>query len=250
MPDGVDTEDTEGLAQFNRLLPEARALPKDVVKTFRIDPVIALQNASDGVEAVLGVGEARLAAELPFLSLDELKEIVDLAIATSYAVRRVENFTAPGSLPLLKEATALRAKLLSAAVALAAAGLLPAAKVNKIRKGRGAIDRAKDCVELAAFFKENAEAIRGKSPISAAEVKRAGEVGAELLNVLKPKGSTRDPKTKEQKDAIADRDRLGTLLAQRYDPVRRAGGWLFGADIDDHVPLLGSVKHGKKRKVT
>ena len=212
--------------------------------------MIALQNASDGVDALLEVGEARLAAELPVLSLDHLKGLVDLAIATSYAVRRVENLTSPSSLPLLKEATALRGKLLPAAVALAAAGVLPAAQVNKIRRGKGAIDRAKDCVDLAALFTENAEAIRGKSPVTAAEVKRAGEVGAALLNVLKPKGSPRDTKSKELREAVEDRDRLGTLLAQRYAPVRRAGAWFFGDEVGDHVPVLGSVKHPKKRKVT
>ena len=79
-------------------------------------------------------------------------------------------------------------------------------------------------------------------------MKRAGEVGAELLNVLKPKGSPRDSKSKELKEAIDDRDRLGTLLAQRYGVVLRAGGWLFGADVDEHVPPLGSTKRRKKAK--
>lgn len=250
MPDELTTEDTEGLAQFNRLLPEARALDKAEVKAFRTDPVIALQNVTDGVRAVIEVGESRLASELPMLDLAHLRDLVNLAIATSFAVRRAENITASGSLPMLKEATVLRARLLAGAEALAAAGLLPAARVSKIRKGRGAIDWAADCVELAALFKENAEAIRGKSPISAADVKRAGELGAELLNVIKPKGSTRDKKSKEQREAIEDRDRLGTLLAQRYAPVRRAGAWFFGDEVGDHVPLLGSVKHPKKRKVT
>ena len=250
MPEDVITEDTEGLAQFNRLLAEARALSKTDVKTFRIDPVIALQNVSDGVDALLAVGEARLSAELPLLDLDLLRSLVDVAIATSYAVRRVENFTTLGSLPLLKEATVLRTKLLTVAEALAAVGLLPAAKVAKIRRGNGPIDRAGDCMELAALFKENAEALRGKSPVSAAEVKRAGEIGAELINVLKPKGSPRDSKTKEQREAIDDRNRLGTLLAQRYAVARRAGGWLFGDDLDDHLPPLGSVKRGRKPKTT
>ena len=67
MPDELISEDTEGLAQFNRLLPEARALDKTAVKAFRTDPVIALQNVTDGVRAVIEVGEPRLAAELPTL---------------------------------------------------------------------------------------------------------------------------------------------------------------------------------------
>jgi hypothetical protein len=157
---------------------------------------------------------------------------------------------APGTLGLLAEATTLRAKLLTAAEALAASGLLPEAKVKKIRQGNGGIDRAKDCVELAALFKENADAIRGKSPVSAADVKRAAELGTQLLDVLKPKGSRRSAKTKEQREAIEDRDRLGTLLVRRYDASRRAAGWFFGAKADELVPPIGSIKRSKKKPKT
>lgn len=242
-----ETEGTEGLAQLERFMPEAATLEDRDVKTFCVDPVLALQNATDGTEAVLAVGEARLRAELPALDIEKVRRIPDVALAVSYAVRRVEAAGGPGTLGLLREATALRGKLLAAAQAFAKAGLVPEAKVKKIQQGRGAIDMAKDCVDLAALFTENAEAIRGKSPVAAAEVRRAGEVGAELQAVLKPKGSPRSPKPAEVKAAAKDRDRLGTLLAKDYDRVRRAAAWLFGAEADALAPPLGLRSAARRR---
>jgi hypothetical protein len=250
MPDDVVVEDTQGLAQFKLLLPEANALDSRDVKAFRIDPVIALQNVHDGVAAILAIDEARIRAELPTLDLDMVRALPDLAQAVSYSARRAELMVSPSALALLKEANEWRNTLLAVAEALAAAGLLSPAKIKKIRKGTGGIDRAKDCVDLAAILTENAAAIRGKNPLTAAQIKRAGEVGAELLNTLKPKGSPRQRRSKEAREASKERDRLGTLLVQRYDLVRRAGAWFFGEQADDHVPPLGSVRRRRSKPKT
>jgi hypothetical protein len=48
--------------------------------------------------------------------------------------------------------------------------------------------------------------------------------------------------------AIGVRDRLWTLLGQRYDALWRVGAYLFGQGVDDRVPPLGKKrKKGKKK---
>ena len=48
--------------------------------------------------------------------------------------------------------------------------------------------------------------------------------------------------------ALATRDRLWTLLRQRYEALWRVGAYLFGRNVDERVPPLGkkAKKVGKK----
>jgi hypothetical protein len=57
---------------------------------------------------------------------------------------------------LLARGGALRSLLLKTAEGLAEAGLLSTAAVAKIRAGKGKLDSARDCAELAALFGKNA----------------------------------------------------------------------------------------------
>lgn len=239
-------EETEGLAQFNRHVAEARALDKKSVAQVIVDPVLALQNVSAGVDAVSGVGAARLRNELPAFDAALLSRAKELALAFAYAARRAAQVEGPKVVGDIKDATEARAILLAAANAAARAGLVPLAKVKKIQEGRGPIDVARDCVDLAALFTEHAEALRGKTPVTAADARRAGELGARLLGTLRPKGKKAE-RSPEQKDAGRDRDALGTLLSRTYAEVRRAAGWLFGDEADTIAPRLGSRSDARKK---
>jgi hypothetical protein len=238
---------SEGQDEFEAFIDEARA--SKVVGVFRLDPVVAQQNVDDGVATLRAVGDARIRRELPTFDLKSIDRAEKLARAVAFAARRAEQTTGEKSGPLIAEVTKLRAKLLTAAVAFAAQGLIPQDKVDKIREGTGPIDAAQDCVDLAALFKKHAAKLEGKSPVAPADITRAAALGAELLGKLRPKGSRRAVRSKEQQAASRDRDALGTLLAVTYDPLRRAGKWLFGADSDD-VPPLGSRTVTRKKKVT
>jgi hypothetical protein len=141
----------------------------------------------------------------------------------------------------------LRLLLLVTADSLAEAGLLSRAEVAAIRKGRGDIDAAKDCVALAALFRKNAAKLRGKHAVSAAQLKQADELGAALLKTLKP-ARARRAKTAATVEAV-DRDRLWTLVERRHEQLWRAGAYLFGrAAVDEKVPSLQAVRGGRGNK--
>ncbi len=232
-------------ADYEAFLPLARDLAASEVVPMRANLALALQNVQVGVSAVMAE-QARL-EKLPETRSSELAELPRLVLATLFADTQIER-TAPASelQSLLARGSALRSLLLKTAESLAAAGLLPAAAVAKIHAGKGKLDSARDCVELAALFGKNAAALRGKSPVTAAQIKEAAEVGTQLLTLLKP---SRARRTKPGASAAtSDRDRLWTLVLARHDALWRAGAYLFGRDVDEKVPLLQARRLLKPKK--
>ncbi|MBI5479012.1 MAG: hypothetical protein HY906_09160 [Deltaproteobacteria bacterium] len=235
-------------ACYEAHLPAARKIPAAEVRPMRADLALALTNAHVGVDAVLGY-VAQLKKELPRVAVVAIATLPDVGLGLAFAAGQVARYAPPpsGVQGWLKRAHQLRAVMLSSADALAAAGVLPAAALAKIHAGHGGIDTAGDCVALAALFQQHAAAIRGKTPVTAAHVREAAEVGTRLLAVLQPKGAKRKGGTSELKAATESRDRLWTLFERTWeDQVWRAGAWLFRRAVDQHVPPLQS-RVGHKR---
>ena len=233
-----------------RFSPAARALDVRDVKPFRGDPSLAYHNVAEGVEAVLERKE-QVRDELPTADLDAIEALPNVALAVCFAASQVDRGAVPASEinARLARARELRDLLLSGAVALKKAKVLPARAVEKIEAGRGAIDAAQDLVDLAALYTGNAAALRGKTVISAAEIREAAALGTELLTMLRPKSARRTRKAPaEVVNAVELRDRLGTLLIQGHDRLRRVGMWLWGEEVSDHVPLLQSRVVNRKKK--
>ena len=89
--------------------------------------------------------------------------------------------------------------------------------------------------------------MKGTTPVTAAQVKQAGEVGTRLLAVLRPVGAKRKAVSPDLAAAVDVRDRLWTLFERTWeDEVWRGGAWLFKRDVDEKVPPLQS-RVGKKR---
>ncbi|HEU4411496.1 MAG TPA: hypothetical protein VFS43_39995 [Polyangiaceae bacterium] len=222
-------------AEYERFLDAARALPKADVERLAVDPAVAYHNVKAGVEAVLA-READV-RKLPGIDLRELRELPALCLGLSFAALQVDRSSDGQTRVLLREASVLRRTLMAGAEALAAAGLLPAAAVTKIREGQGPSDLADDCVALAALYRKHAPSLRGKTAVTAADLKRAAELGTELRTRLKPVRSRRPGESEAEL-----RDRFWTLLARRYDRLWRAGAFVYGRrEIDARVPPLGSV---------
>src|SRR5436853_373347 len=79
--------------------------------------------------------------------------------------------------------------------------------VEKIRAGRGMIDLATDCVELAALFRANADGLRGKTAVTADQISEAADLGTQLLSLLRPKGARQAAPSRESKEAVEVRNR-------------------------------------------
>jgi hypothetical protein len=234
--------------QYERFLPQAQKLPAVEVRPMRADVSLAIANAARGIEAVLAKAD-EIRAGLPKISIPEIEAVRDLGSAVAYAAGQVERFAPPPSdlKDLLARAQKLRALLLGSADVLAVAGILPAAQVKKIHEGHGAIDSAGDCGALAALFQKNAAAVRGKVAFTNADVQAAADVGSRLLAVLRPRSAGKKPAAKDLAAASEARDRLWTLFERNWEGfVWRAGAWIHGRAVDDHVPPLQSRVVGKR----
>lgn len=231
---------------YAKYLPIALTISADVITSYRGDPALAYHNINTGLTA-LAPREAELANLPKPFSLDAMKALPALALATRYAAAQVD-LASKGIIRQLRErATVVRTLLLSSAVTLMNSRDLPAPEVQRIIKGKGLMDMAQDCVDLAELFKANKAKVASKSPVTDADIEEASTVGNQLLALIKPKTTPRQARSKVHPE-VAKRDALGTLLLQQWAlHLRKAGMWIWGDEVDSHVPPLHShVGHKKK----
>jgi hypothetical protein len=242
-----EAHDVEGLQQYEALLPLVEALDPKKVKVYRADMNVVLRNVRTGAKALLAE-ETRIAEELPKFNLANVRRAPDLALALKHATFRTIDARGAGTnIPeMIKENGELRAVMLASAESLALHGIFDKRKVEDIRKGRGAFDAADDTARLAVLFQTNADAARGKTPVTAAMVKRAAFLGSTLSAELKPTGAKRGP-SKNVLTATDIRDRFGAILVADWELARRAAVYLFGLEQTE-VPALNSVIWVKEKK--
>lgn len=231
-------------AAYDEFKTEARGIDPQEVKTFTGSANVALQNVKTGVESVVAE-RVRIESDpdAPKVDFVRIETTVRVAHALVFAALRASHAVDPKASPReqVSEAFELRDVILASAVALAKAGRLDPREVAKIQAGTGPLDAAEDCIALAALFRREARRIAGASPITDVQLARAAELGTELVSSLKPTGA--HPKVKRPtpvSDAAVMRDRMAALLRRHHAYVVKVGGWLWGYDVADHVPPLGS----------
>jgi len=240
--DGADHGDLALAA----VLPEAMALEKREVQVVAMDAPLALHNARIGIASVMGE-EARIAQQLPKVDLATLRSVETLALAYGGAMRRLGRGGNREIASLYARASELRRIVLANAKSLAEAGVLKWDAVNRIARGRGKLDAARDCVDLAALYRANAAALKNQTPITKAQLDEMEALGQQLGRLLKPKGGKKTM-TAELASALDVRDRIGTLLLARWAELWSVGAFLFGPDaIDERVPPLLSRKRPQKK---
>ncbi|WP_437875408.1 hypothetical protein [Sorangium sp. So ce513] len=237
----------QAAAAFDRALPEIEALSPDRLISVNLDiPRVVSQVL--GVLPGLRALRADIAEHLPTFDITRLDRLETYALAAWYAhllslsSGDVENAVKP----LLAEAAPLRENLLGDAEALARRGLLDAATVADIRAGQGHIDIANDLVALSALFSASWSEIAGKTAATEEEVKRAGEVGPQLLAALGVREHGKGPGPTEAADKRA---RAFALLVHAYDQIRRAVAFLRW-DEDDADEIAPSLYKGRTGRAT
>ncbi len=218
------------LADYQRYAPLAEKIEARDVVVMRADPNLAYHNVEAGV-ALLAPLEAQVKSDLPKEKFAELLETKAIALGLAY-IANAADVAPDGSTgeigKLLAEASALRAVLMPAAEAAAASGLVDGREVKNIKAGRGKLDLAKDNVALAALFRTSAAALRGKTAVTPQQVARAEEVGTALVALIKPKGTVKRTKKGAKADLADARNRMWTLLLNRYERVERVIAYLLG----------------------
>jgi hypothetical protein len=241
-PDAATT-----IAAYDRRLPDLAKVPADKVVTLHASPIVALQHVEDAI-AVLSPHRADIEAA-PKCDWPKASAATDYALGLFVAANNVSPDATGAVADDLHRAQALRATLLDNAVALAGAGLLPAAKVKEIHSHRGGVAHAADLGTLVQLFKSNAKKIAGKTPVTAAQLADAAALSTSLARALHPKGRKKqETNSPERAEAIDIRDRFWTLLMESYAELWRAGAYLFGqAWVTENVPPLGGIERGKHR---
>lgn len=233
----------ESASVFARIRPLAEALdPRDIVE-FSSDASLVYHNLCAGADAVLKE-EARIRAELVKVRIDDLREAPAIAQALIFAAAQVPLTArrAGTTTELVARAYELRGTLIENAQPLVSATLLPAGAFREILKGRGKLDAANDCVDLVQLFRDHWMGVQGKTVVTPEMLTEASQVGSTLQTILLPGRAVRRRQVApETAAAAAIRDRIWTLLRQRYVLIWRVGAWLWGPDVEERVPALHSA---------
>ena len=236
-------------AAYLRYLPHAEKLAAGEVLPYRFDAVLAAHNVQLAMAALTPQREL-LKRALPLLDHAALFDTLALAEAVVFAALQVEGKAQSlgETRALLTEAGRLRALLLGMADTLVASDIFKAQAVDKIRAGRGPIDLASDCIELARLFGNTPQAMKEQRLVRPEHIERASELGTLLLRRLTPGGARKKGTERADAAQVTARDRLATLLWQRYRDVRKAAYYLWGDELDTQVPPLQSRQKPRSRK--
>jgi len=215
---------------FEHFRPQAEVVSTDGLALFSGVPLVMLAN----VQSALALVEPELPNVVRLLRgprLVEVFELPSLVMGLEFATQRVPS-AAPsaGEIDkLLDEGTPWRAVALDLLDVLAnpLVNLVPAARVKAIREGHGKLDRAQDFVAIAGLFREFAPALEGKNPLPAAGIARMGEIGAALVQVMKPGAARRAASTRTPEGTL--RDQFAALVEERYDHLKVLATVALGA---------------------
>lgn len=238
----MEVVDLTGGAEATEYFRErAMAIPMEQVVPIHGSIEVVAHNVNRGAKAVLAE-QPRVAMELPMSSLARVGMLGKLTLAAQYTAHRVRAF---------EDGRAERQQTLSATVKashkllfrglqlMVDASLIPASEIANLDVKRGNAVIASACVACAALYKKYARVVAGKVPITVQQVRTATAEATELLGLVSPKGAKQNT---EARDTEADlRNRMFTLVLQDYDPVHRAGVWLFGDQAEMLVPSALSI---------
>lgn len=242
-----------GEAAAEALRAEAESVDSRDVKPFTGSATLVAHNVRTGLAAVMRERAwFEREPDAPKIDFARLQRCDEAARALVFVTRRAEQVVVkrPAVRAMCSRAAASRKVLLKAADALVDAGVFDADVVATIRAGRGWIDTAQDYVDLATLFRSNASRTRGKTAVKAEQIREAAELGAALLDVLKPGGArASSDKPEAQSQALLLRDRMAVVVSRRYAEVERAAGWRWGRALDEHVPaMLSRVRAAPRQK--
>jgi hypothetical protein len=242
VPAPKDLEDALGNeAAYLTFLPAARKLAVGQIRTLNGDPMLAKTNIQRGVGAVLAQAkelEGRFSKE----EIERVRSLPDLALAVTFAVAQIGAIEQGSDGSLAKKMTRarhLRRVLLKGAEACAESGDIPAKEVQSISAGRGQIDTAQDCVQLAALYRKHREKLAGKTPATPEMLAEAAALGSELVGLLQTSTTRKKSKANPSLDEALDhRDRLWTLLEEGYELAWKMGALLWGRRVEEYVPPM------------
>lgn len=233
---------------FAHFRPLAEAIPPGEVTVFRGTPLVMLANVKQALTAV-EPALPKAASMLRDPRIEDALELPAVILGLQHAAARVPGAAlSSGQISsLLAEQSPWRLLMLDQLDVLASPqiGLVPAARVAAIRAGSGPLDRAEDFVAVAGLYSEYESAIAGRHPFTAAQLDRIAEVGATLLQHMRPGNAPKAPTERGPEAQLCDR--FGALATQRYAHLLMLASVGFGtATADAVMPSLHGVTRAAK----
>ena len=238
----IDNTDADADVAYDRVMPEAQALPSEKLVTINIDVSAALITAMGVGERLPGL-QQDLQTVSPALAAD-VSKYPDYVLALFSAQSRFAMATTPpAQLPeLLVEATKWRDTLLADARSLSVRGQLDTAPLDELSGSHGYKNVAFDLSNLTQVFKSSWSAIEGKTQLTPSDLQQAARVSLKLAAALAHRALS-----PEQVAAATDiRQRVFTLFYQLYDEIRRTVCYLrwHHGDADSIIPSLYAGRGG------
>jgi hypothetical protein len=233
---------------YDAILANVDAMPETEVRHVNVDIPRAVSVVLGALVPMRAL-QADIEREIPAHPIGSLHQLEQLALGAWYAylLALPETGDLSAVTRLTEEGAPLREGLLVGAEALAARGILDPVTVAEIRSGQGNLDMANDLVALSALFTVHAEAVKGKTAVTEAEVARAASLGPELLAAL---GTRRRVGAAAARKSAERRARAFTLMVDAYDDCRRAVAYLRWkqGDADEIAPSIFDTRSARRRK--
>jgi hypothetical protein len=237
LTDKAELEALGSKKAYDKFLSAARAVESSAVEECRANVALAYYGVKRGLESLLSQDVPL--SFLPDVKLEELRTLPLLAQGLAYAVLQWHRQLEAASFgALFDQAQRLRRKLITAAEALAEAGLLDGADAQAVWQ-LSRHDIIGTCMTFSELLRKNEARVAGRSPVTGADLDEVAEVVAQLRALLAPREGAREELTLPSLvEAAQIRDRFWTLLKQRHDLLWRCGAWLYGRGVELRVPPL------------
>ncbi|MGC4068900.1 MAG: hypothetical protein QM784_30505 [Polyangiaceae bacterium] len=198
---------------YLRILPEAKALPSELIQVINVDINSAIIVAM-AVAKRLPPFDAELRA-LPSFPAQRLDSFSDYTLALYSAQLRYTYATSPvEKLPELNEtATRWRDILLAEAKSLVTRKTIKEELLKELAGNHGYRNIAHDLAGLAHIFKTNWEAVKDQTGLKQAQIEEVDKLALRLTNAVAQR-----EQSPEQVEAATDiRSRVFTLFCRAYD---------------------------------
>jgi hypothetical protein len=237
----------EGAQSFLRLRPEIDAVSLAGRGRIMVSIPVAVKIGVGALPNIVARFD-EFRRRLPEYNVERASRLLDYARAAHYAhiVVNGVNGSEGRVRAILEEASPLRERMLSAGELHALYGLLDGGRVAGIRRGTGHLDTANDLVDLSVLFGESMGKLAGQTPVTQADIERAGELGFQLLVALGQRDQGTDGASTPAKQE-EDRLKAFWLYHDIYEESRQAMTyvrWREG-DADQLTPSLFS---GRRRR--
>lgn len=237
-----------GEAAFNRVQAAMQALPADQLRRINVYVPAAVALAIGVRPKLLGLRGAMLTLPGGAEAVDNLQEY-GLAVLYAHALTLPFGEGETTLRTLADEAMPLRERLLASAELLVHFRIFDAKHVAAIRSGSGYLDTAQGLTALATLFRTSWAQVSSQTPVTMAEVDRAGQLGPLLVVALgrRQQGTDGSGEPNEAHDRLA---RAYTLFFNAYNKCRRAVAFLRWdeGDADDFAPTLKQQTPRRQRR--